>query len=276
MSSAFDLSLGPRVWIAVILPLVIICCWIRNLDDLASISMVANVCILFCLAVILYEEIYQFVSQDPEETAAIRTGKVNWGPDPVLGLALYFGSAIYAFEGIGVVLPLENRMKKPKNALWVVYAAMALVVVLYASFGALGYMVYGNDIKSSITLSLNGHSRIGAQVVFLIVKLYYAFVIFATYFVQFYVPMDFLEPPLYDYLKSTLNLCSLFDHHRGKILYVSRIVFRTTMVIITAGIAIGIPDLGDLISLVGAIASSALALMFPPLFEILVFWLGVS
>ena len=39
-----------------------------------------------------------------------------------------------------------------------------------------------------------------------------------------------------------------------------------------AGIAIGIPDLGDLISLVGAIASSALALMFPPLFEILVFW----
>lgn len=103
MSNAFGLSLGPRVWIAVILPLVIICCWIRNLDDLASISMVANVCILFCLAVILYEEIYQFVSQDPEETAAIRTGKVNWGPDPVLGLALYFGSAIYAFEGIGVV-----------------------------------------------------------------------------------------------------------------------------------------------------------------------------
>lgn len=55
-------------------------------------------------------------------------------------------------------------MKKPENALWVVYAAMALVVVLYASFGALGYMVYGNDIKSSITLSLNGHSRIGAKV----------------------------------------------------------------------------------------------------------------
>ena len=39
----------------------------------------------------------------------------------------------------------------------------------------------------------------------------------------------------------------------------------------TAGIAVGLPDLGDLISLVGAVASSALALIFPPLLNILVF-----
>ena len=106
MGSAFGLHLGARVWIAIILlPLVIMICLIRNLDDLASISLVANLCLLFCLGVILYEEIYQFVSHDPYETAAILQpdGKVNWGPDQVLGLALYFGSVIFAFEGIGVV-----------------------------------------------------------------------------------------------------------------------------------------------------------------------------
>ena len=104
MGSAFGLHLGPRVWIAVILlPLVIMVYWIQNLDDLASMSLVANLCLLFCLGVILYEEIYQFMSHEQNETAAILRGKVNWGPDPVLGLALYFGSAIYAFEGIGLV-----------------------------------------------------------------------------------------------------------------------------------------------------------------------------
>ena len=55
-------------------------------------------------------------------------------------------------------------MKNPQNALCVVYAAIALVVVLFVSFGALGYVVYGQDIKSSITLNLNGHNRTGANV----------------------------------------------------------------------------------------------------------------
>lgn len=40
----------------------------------------------------------------------------------------------------------------------------------------------------------------------------------------------------------------------------------------TAIVAVAVPDLGDLISLIGAVASSALALIFPALLEIIVFW----
>ena len=42
--------------------------------------------------------------------------------------------------------------------------------------------------------------------------------------------------------------------------------------IIAALIALAVPDLDDLISLIGAVASSGLALIFPPLLSILVFW----
>ena len=85
----------------------IVCCWIRNWDDLASFSMIGNLCIVFSLIVIVGEEIHLLVSNDPANMAAIKNNATNmtvhFGPEPVLGLALYFGSVVYAFEGIGVV-----------------------------------------------------------------------------------------------------------------------------------------------------------------------------
>ena len=48
-------------------------------------------------------------------------------------------------------------------------------------------------------------------------------------------------------------------------------MLKCIVVVYVASFALALPDLGDLISLVGAVASSALALIFPPLLHILVF-----
>ena len=45
-------------------------------------------------------------------------------------------------------------MKNPGHAKPVIYGAMVIVILLYVIFGTLGYIVYGNSIKSSITLNL--------------------------------------------------------------------------------------------------------------------------
>ena len=74
--------------------------------------MIGNLCIVFSLIVIVGEEIHLLVSNDPANMAAIKNNAtnmtVNFGPEPVLGLALYFGSVVYAFEGIGVVSISHN------------------------------------------------------------------------------------------------------------------------------------------------------------------------
>ena len=131
--SAFGLQLDVHYWIAIILPLVIVCCWIRNWDDLASFSMIGNLCIVFSLVVIVGEEIHRLVSNNPADMAAIKSNAsnvtVNFGPEPVLGLALYFGSVVYAFEGIGVV-------SANFEVLWLFAKVFSVKVGCVASFGA--------------------------------------------------------------------------------------------------------------------------------------------
>ena len=57
----YDLNLGQRAWIGILIPPMVVLSWIRNLNELASFSMVANVCILVTLIIILYEEITSFM-----------------------------------------------------------------------------------------------------------------------------------------------------------------------------------------------------------------------
>lgn len=81
--------------------------------------------------------------------------------------------------------------------------------------------------------------------VFIIVQLYYAYVIFASYMLQFYVPMDFLEIPFFKLIR--------LEHHIDKLMYyrpqlhgpaywLAQIVFRTILVSVTGnGYSICVP-----------------------------------
>ena len=58
------------------------------------------------------------------------------------------------------ILPLENKMKTPKDTHRVIFFSMIVVTLLFTIFGVLGYIVYGSDIKGSITLNLISSSVI--------------------------------------------------------------------------------------------------------------------
>lgn len=234
--------LDTRVFLVLMLLPMIFLNLVKNLKYLTPVSFIASVLTISGLVICFY-----FMLHDLPRTDTV-DGFSSWAQLP-----LYFGTAIYAFEGIGVVLPLENNMKNPEafgGLTGVLNTGMVIVACLYTSVGFFGYLKYGDAVKGSITLNLGGDLL--AQ----LVRLMMAMAIYLSYTLQFYVPINIIGPWLRARLHGENNRI-LGDY-----------LLRIGLVLFTFILAALIPNLGAVISLVGAVSSSTLALIFPPIIEV--------
>uniref|UniRef100_A0A671PI77 Proton-coupled amino acid transporter 4-like n=1 Tax=Sinocyclocheilus anshuiensis TaxID=1608454 RepID=A0A671PI77_9TELE len=235
-------GLDLRLYMVFLLPFIIVLTFIRDLRNMAALSAIANLCMAISL-ILIFTYILNDVS-DPRRLPYAST----WRKFP-----FFFGTAIFAFEGIGVVLPLENQMREPKRFPQALNIGMGFIIILYVTLATLGYLRFRDDIRGSITLNLP-HDSWSNQ----LVKVLYSFGVFVSFAVQFFVPAEILVPMValsFTWANTTrvfLNLNSLHLSLSG----------------ITAVL---IPRLDLVISLVGAVSSSALALVFPPLVELVAF-----
>ena len=67
------------------------------------------------------------------------------------------GSAVFSFEGIGVVLPIIEVTENPKQFPMILLAVLITNMLLYTSFGEFCLFVYGNELEGRplITMNLN-------------------------------------------------------------------------------------------------------------------------
>ncbi|XP_022900024.1 proton-coupled amino acid transporter-like protein pathetic [Onthophagus taurus] len=241
--SSSDIDL--RLYMAVLLPLLIPINLIRNLKYLAPFSMVANILVATGMGITFY---YIFIDLPEISTRPTIVSFDKW--------PMFFGTAIFALEGIGVVMPLENNMKTPTHFIGcpgVLNTGMFFVVLLYASVGFFGFLKYGEFTEPSITLNLP-QDEILAQCV----KIMIAVAIFFTYSLQFYVPMEIIMKNL----KQRFGMRSTLGEY----------LIRSVIVIGTVGVAIAVPNLGGFISLVGAVCLSTLGLIFPAVIDLVTFY----
>uniref|UniRef100_A0A2N9FSZ7 Amino acid transporter transmembrane domain-containing protein n=1 Tax=Fagus sylvatica TaxID=28930 RepID=A0A2N9FSZ7_FAGSY len=218
---------------------------IASLTHLAPLSIFADVVDLGAMGVVLVEDVLVFFKHSPAVKA--------FG-----GVSVFFygmGVAVYSFEGVGMVLPLESEMKDKDKFGKVLALTMAFLSLLYGGFGALGYFAFGEETKDMITANL------GAGLISTLVKLGLCVNLFFT--------LPIMMNPVYEIVERRFSGGTYC------------LWLRWLLVLLVSVVALSVPNFADFLSLVGSGVCCALGFVLPPLFHLMVFkeeigWKGWS
>ncbi|CUM68037.1 uncharacterized protein PRCAT00005752001 [Priceomyces carsonii] len=228
--------------VIILLPLSLI----RDITKLSLLALLANLFIFIGLITIIY-----YIIGDLLELRSLGDGiNVVFNNKD---FSLFIGTAIFAFEGIGLIIPIQDSMVNPKDFPKVLFQVIVTISVIFIAIGALGYMTYGDKIETVIILNLPQDSIFVS-----IIQLLYSFAILLSSPIQLFPAIRLIESKLFNEtgkfslkVKWTKNL------------------FRFFFVISTAMIAIvGGQNLDKFVSFVGCFACIPLVYMYPPILHL--------
>uniref|UniRef100_A0A915KXP5 Amino acid transporter transmembrane domain-containing protein n=1 Tax=Romanomermis culicivorax TaxID=13658 RepID=A0A915KXP5_ROMCU len=161
------------------------------------------------------------------------------------------------------MLPIENKLRNPQEMTQncgVLPAAMGLVSAIFLSLGFFGYVAFGDQVQSTITLNMP------RTPFYLVVNLTLVVAAYIGHVVNLYVVVAMLWPGTKR--KGRRRFPCLFLTYEMHL----EILFRICLVLATYFFAVLVPKLELMIPLIGITAGIMIAFIFPPFFEMLTFW----
>jgi len=211
----------------------------RDISKLGFTALVADAFILIGLAYLYYYDILTLVKQ--HGVADI----VNFNPKD---WTLFIGTAIFTFEGIGLIIPIQESMKNPKKFPPVLGGVMIIITIVFISMGALSYAAYGSKTETVVILNLPQDDKFVNGVQFL-----YSLAILLSTPLQIFPAIRITENELFT--------------RSGKynpFIKWQKNVFRFFVVMLCASIAwFGANDLDKFVALVGSFACVPLVYIYP-------------
>jgi len=236
----------PYIIIAVLIPPLIPLTWFRNLDSfkwtnaIAVVLVVSSTCLMLCAVIAGIFHHGKTKLQD-----------LRWFD--TRGTLVYFGTAAYAFEGIGVLLPIQNAMCRPAQFPNVLVIAVSLVCALQTIFACCAYVCFGAHTKSIITSSLSGmHFPFGISGVIL-VQIAWVLEVLLTF-------------PLQMFPVVCIGEHHLFKEEKGW--KWAKNCLRALLVLLCMGVAVfGYSSVDNLVAMIGALGCIPLSILWPALFH---------
>jgi len=213
----------------------------RNINHIQKMALAADLFILLGLVYIYFYDVKTIVHQGGISDIQDFNPK-DW--------TLFIGTAIFTFEGIGLIIPIQGSMKDPGKFPKVLASVMIIVSVVMISIGALSYAAYGSHTKTVVLSNMRQDNKLvnGVQFIYSVAIL--------------------LSTPLQIYPAIEITSQQLFSR-TGKYnpwIKWKKNVFRFFMVMLCAMIAwLGANDLDKFVSIVGSFACIPLVYIYPPL-----------
>lgn len=221
---------------------------VRDITKLSISSLLANLFILTGLVTIFYYIAYEWIGLNHGQ----------FGPHVEFGFnrsqfSLFIGTAIFAFEGIGLIIPVQESMIYPGHFPMVLGKVMATIAIIFIVIGGLGYLTFGANVQTVILLNLPQDS-----VMVIMTQFFYSLAILLSTPLQLFPAIRLLESRLFK-LSGKLSF---------RIKWLKNL-FRTLFVVFIAYIAlIGGENLDKFVSFIGCFACIPLVYMYPPMLHL--------
>ncbi|KAJ3362008.1 neutral amino acid transporter [Allomyces javanicus] len=230
---------------------------VRQIKNFAAFSLMGNVFVLFGLGVIVYTSIAQIATH-------------GVGPDIMMfnskHFALFIGTAVYTYEGVGLVVPVAQSMKNPQRFPLVLSLALVVTTMVYLVVASCGYLAFGSNIKTIALFNLpEGPFSSSIYILYIIaIVLSWPLILFpATVIVQ-----GAILPPVDPDSKQQVRGANWSPTKR----YWAENGVRTCLVLFVAGIAWVAGDkLNLLVSLIGGFGCVPLSFIYPALLHMKTF-----
>jgi proton-coupled amino acid transporter len=234
--------ISTNILIALQLVVLIPLAFIRNISKLGPAALLADVCILVGLAYIYWYDISSLADYGMNPTVTL------FNPQQY---TLTIGAAIFTFEGIGLILPIQSSMKQPERFEYLLWAIMLIITVIFTSVGALCYATFGSATKIEVISNFPQESKLVNAVQFL-----YSLAVLVGTPVQLFPALRILEGKIFGRRSGKKDTFTKWKKNG----------FRTLLVVLCIAVAIwGSNSLDRFVSLIGSFACVPLVYIYPPL-----------
>ncbi|KAJ8118040.1 hypothetical protein ONZ43_g4075 [Nemania bipapillata] len=214
--------------------------YIRNMAKLGPTALLANIFILIGVSYIYYYDIAHIAAEGINPTV------VRFNPSKY---TLMIGSAIFTFEGIGLILPIKSSMAKPERFEWLLAAVMFLITIVYTAVGVLCYATFGTDTSIEIINNYPQDNKFVNAVQFL-----YSLAVLVGCPVQLFPAIRILEGAIFGRRSGRRSLRTKWKKN----------AFRSFLVAICGGVSIiGTGNLDKFVALIGSFACVPLVYVYP-------------